>query len=201
MRKTLGTIAAVVTAMSLIGVAWASDDVGVDQGVQGEAAVSSSITTTDDSSPVTTDTNDSTSTSIDGNASTDTSVADTTSGTAGDGNSATSTTLDDEHNDDDDHDDDAPTTSTTLDDDDDAGAGATDLGVHTYAVAGVGQVTIEVLSSGLRLVAVDAPNWAVDIEKAESDKIEIEFHRGEDEAEFEAELHSNGSLSIEIDQD
>ena len=158
MRKTLGTIAAVVTAMSLIGVAWAADDVGVDGSLQGEAAVSSSITTTDDSSPVTTE-DGSTSTSNDDSGSTDTSLADTTSGTA----------------DDDDND---STTSTSLDD-----------------------VTVEVLGNGLRLVEVDAPGWTIEIEKAESDRIEIEFNRGDDEAEFEAELESHGGLSIEIDQD
>ncbi len=201
MRKTLGTIAAVATAMSLIGVAWASDDLGVGARgeVQGDTAVSSSITSADEGTSVTVEDDDSTSTSLDDDETTDTSVAGATSETFDDdGEDTTSTTVDD-----DDHDDDDVSTSTTLDDDDDgAHAGATAaLGLHTYVVSGVGQVTIEVLGNGLSLVAVNAPDWTVAIDRAEDDKIEIEFRRGEAEAEFEAELHSNGGLSIEIDGD
>ena len=198
MRKTLGTIVAVATALSLIGVAWASDDVGAEADLQGETAVSSSITISDDSSSGTGD--DSTSTSINDGGSTDTTLTDATSSTLDDDeDTTTSTTLDDDQEDADDS-----KTSTTLDredDDDDSADQAIDFGVHTYAVAGVGEVTIEVLSDGLRLVSVNAPGWTIEIDKAESDKIEIEFRRGEEEAEFEAELHSNGGLSIEIDQD
>ncbi len=203
MRKTLGAIVAAATAMSLLGVAWATEDGGVGAGgeLQSETAVSSSITTADEGTPVTVGADDSTSTSIGDGDTTDTSVAGLTSDTVDDASqNSTSTTLDD----DDDRDEDS-TTSTTLDDDDEddeASAGVTtDLGMHTYVVSGVGEVTIDIQSSGLTLVGVNAPNWTVDIEKSEGDRIRIEFRRGEGEAEFEAELHSSGALSVEIDGD
>lgn len=198
--------------MSLIGVAWASDDLGVGARgeVQSEIAVSSSITTADEGTSVTVESDDSTSTSLDDSTSTSldddettvTSVAGASSEAFDDsGEDITSTTVDD-----DDHDDGDASTSTTFDDDgnddDSANAGPTAaLGLHTYVVSGVGEVTIEVLSNGLGLVAVNAPDWTVAIDGTEDDKIKIDFRRGEAEAEFEAELHSSGGLSIEIEGD
>lgn len=206
MRKTLGTIVALATAMSLLGVAWASDDVGVGASgqTQSEIEVSSSITTADGGTSVTIGEDDSTSTSFDDDETTTAGVAGVNSDTvAEDDLDSTSTTIDDDNEDE--GGEDGSTTSTTLDDDDDddddevSSGASTDLGVHTYVVPGVGAVTIEVLSSGLKLVSIEAPDWTVDIEKVERDRIRIEFHRGEDEAEFEAELHSSGGLSVEID--
>lgn len=208
LRRTLGSIAAVATVMSLIGVAWASDDVGglTATTVKPDAEIVTSVVADASESSDASGSADSTPTTMGDEAASVTSIAGITSDTIEDDRISTSTTVDeieaDENVDD-------SVTSTTLDEDDlddeDDGeaqaAKSASIGAHTYAVSGVGEVTIEVLDTGLRLVAVNAPAWTVDIEKSEADRIKVEFRRGEDEAEFEAELHSNGGLSIEIDGD
>jgi hypothetical protein len=64
----------------------------------------------------------------------------------------------------------------------------------------VGTVTIDVQNGRLVLTDVSAPGWDVTIDKQESDKIEIEFRQGDDEAEFEVEIH-HGRLRVEIEND
>lgn len=75
-------------------------------------------------------------------------------------------------------------------------------GQSTYAIPGLGTITIAVRSGALVLVDVTAPGWTVDIEKEEPDRIEIEFFKGEAEAEFEAKVN-NGQIEVktEIDSD
>ena len=70
----------------------------------------------------------------------------------------------------------------------------------TYEISGVGTVTIAISSGDLVLVDVNAPGWAIEVDKAESDKIEVEFKKGSAEAEFEAEIE-HGQLDIEIETD
>lgn len=213
MRRTLGSLAAVAAAMSLIGVAWASDDspkaeVSTNAAVaaQSEAEVdddfstglatrsSADIETTsslDAGQPSTTSTtveSDTTSTTL-GDGTTSTTIEnDTTSTTVDDG--TTSTTIGE------------GTTSTTIDDDHDQrddDTGSALVGLETYTVAGVGTVTINFLADAMVLVDVDAPGWEVEIKKAESARIEVEFTNGSTEAEFEARIDSGGGVSIEIE--
>jgi hypothetical protein len=70
----------------------------------------------------------------------------------------------------------------------------------TYEISGVGTVTIAISSGDLVLVDVSAPGWSIEVDKAESDKIEVEFRKGSAEAEFEAEIE-HGQLDIEIETD
>lgn len=70
----------------------------------------------------------------------------------------------------------------------------------TYEISGVGTVTIAISSGDLVLVDVNAPGWSIEVDKAESDKIEVEFTKGKAEAEFEAEI-KHGQLDIEIETD
>lgn len=76
-------------------------------------------------------------------------------------------------------------------------------GVSTHAIPGVGTVTIEVQAGQLILVDVSAPGWAVEREKIESDRIELELTSSLDaEAEFEARLKDGGvEVEVEVDLD
>lgn len=122
-----------------------------------------------------------TSTTIDDDSSTTTSSTPTTVAT-------TSTTV-------------QSTTSTTFDDrggdddrrgDDEIRAGVT-LGLRTYDVAEAGTVTVE----GMTVVSVNVnPGWTFEVDEASSDRIRVEFHSGEQEAEFELEV--GGELRIEL---
>ena len=193
-RRTAATIAGVVAATLLIaGIAWAS---GADDSPTSTTTLSTSTSIGDRS----------TSTGLDGQTST--TVDDDTSSSSAD--SSTSTTVDDD-------------TSSTIDDDDDTGRGghdddeddnddnsgkggdddddavAVDDGPHTYDVAGVGQVTVNVASGQLQLADVKAnAGWTVEVDEAGVDRIKVKFRNGENEAEFEAELE-HGGIKIEVE--
>lgn len=207
LRTTLGTIVAIATAMSLIGVAWASSDPGTGAEVADGDVVSTSLVGADDSSTVASIADFSSSTTLDDRDTTDTSLDLSTSDSVDDENDeSTSTTLDDDErvtsstvDDDDDRDDDQGQDDDDSDDDDESTATPADPGTKTFTIAGVGSVTIDVGAGGLTLVGVSAPDWTAQIDQSEADEIEITFRRGEDEAEFEAELSSDGSLSVDID--
>lgn len=205
MRKVYGTIAALAMALSLVGMAWASQSVETDAAVSVDAATAADVGATQDdasanagaaaggelglstSSEIEADgktaaqlngeAKASTSATVEAEEATPSTTVDTT----------TTTTEDDD------------TTSTTVDDNeiDNEETVSAVVGLETYEVANVGEVTINVLAKSLTLVSVDAPGWEVEIENVTSDRIEIEFHKGDAKAEFEAELQSNGLISIE----
>lgn len=70
----------------------------------------------------------------------------------------------------------------------------------TYQLAGVGSITIEVFQGRLHLSAVTAPGWAIEEQRVEPDRIEVELVSGEAEAEFEARI-KNGRVEVETEID
>jgi hypothetical protein len=195
-KKMLGTFTAMVAALAVVGVAWASTDDSTSTSVTMANSTNSSI----DDSPSTSVTTDiSTPTTVDDDrSSTSTSAGSSTSTSSG---ASTSSSRDD-HGGDDDRSTTSSTfgstTSTSLDDNDDRTVVAE--GRSTHRIPGVGTVTIEVSGSMLTLVDVSAPGWNVETDKLESDRIELEFRAGEAEAEFEARIH-DGRVEVEIDID
>ncbi|MEE8374928.1 MAG: hypothetical protein V3S26_01230 [Acidimicrobiia bacterium] len=112
---------------------------------------------------------------------------------------------------------DEDTTSTSIDDDDDTTTSTSIPGVTTstsidddddeemlddqrldYDIPGVGSITIEIVGGRLELVNISAPGWDIDIERAEADRVKVEFERGSDEVEFEARI-DHGRVKIEIE--
>ena len=61
-------------------------------------------------------------------------------------------------------------------------------------------MTIEVRNGSLHLQDVSAPGWQYEIEKAEADRIEVEFASGDAEAEFEARIH-HGRVEVKSEFD
>lgn len=200
-RNALGVFAAVVAALLVVGVAWASGDDSATQTSLANGTVTSvtapsssssqpqpSTSTTIGSTSSTLGDDGSTSTSLGG--STPTTINNSTSTTLGNG-SSTSTTLGS-----------GGSTSTTIDDDDDDDRGKGSAlvdGTHHFAVGAAGSVSIQVLAGQLVLLDV-SPNagWDFEIEKNRSDEIEIRFEFGDRRSEFEARNH-NGALEIEIE--
>jgi len=175
-RKMLGVFTAVATALLLVGVAWAGTDGAGEQ----QSSTDSTVSTVPEGDTASTAGGDDTTTS--------TSIpGDTTSSTM----------------DDDDDDDDTTTstsipgdtTSSTMDDDDDETF--EDQSV-SYAIPGVGSITVEVVDGRLGLVNVVAPGWDIEIKRAEADRVEVEFDRGSDEVDFEARL-KHGKVKVEIE--
>jgi hypothetical protein len=112
---------------------------------------------------------DRTSTTVDGSSTSTVDRSSTTSirsSTSTTDRSTTSTTVD-------------STTSTTADDNPVPPDGET-----TYEISGVGTVTIAVTNGQLSLIDVSAPGWEVEIEKLESDRIEIDFSNGDSDERF-----------------
>ena len=183
MKKVLGVLTASVTALAVVGVAWAST--GDETSTSVTSATNDSVAGTSGSAPDTsapatgqasTSTSQaSTSTSIGGTTST--SIAGTTSTSVG---GSTSTTT-------------GASTSTSLDDDH-----SVPDSIATHVIPAVGSVTVQVSSGSLILVSVDAPGWAVDHHEIESDRIRLRFTSGEAEGEFEARL-DNGRVEVEIE--
>gem|GEM_PF-3032160 len=91
--------------------------------------------------------------------------------------------------------------------DDDSGGnggnvgGSSDGGNEVYQVGDAGEVELRIEDGGLVLVEV-RPNdgWNFEIDDEDRDEIDIDFRRGDEEWEFEAEL-DDGALDIEIDRD
>jgi len=200
-KKMLGVFTSVIAALAVVGVAWAGTDdaTSTSATTAGETSTSVSI---DDSSSSTDATvasstdatvasstgptvDSSTSTSVDErSSSTSTSIAASTS-TSADSSSTTSTTVD-------------STTSTSTDDND---RSLLPDGVTVHDIPGVGSVTIEASLGQLILVDVTAPGWNVELDKVESDRIELEFTSSADaEAEFEARVN-DGRVEVRIEVD
>ena len=183
MKKVLGVLTASVTALAVVGVAWASS--GDDTPTSVTLATDDSVAGTSGSAPATsapTTSQASTSSSLastsTGQALTSTSIAGTTSTSGGGGSTSTST---------------GASTSTSLDDD-----LTVPDSITTHLIPAVGSVTVQVSSGRLILVSVDAPGWAVDHDKIESDRIRLRFTSGDAEGEFEARLE-NRRVEVEIE--
>ncbi len=211
-KRTAATVGGVVAAMLLVaGIAWAS---GSDDSPTSTTTPSTSTSVDDTGSSTSVDDNSS---STSPNGSTSTTIEDNTSSTVDDDDTTSSTIDDDDHDvnddrgkDDDDQDDDNKGPGGDDDDDqdddskgpggDDDDAVAVADGVHTYQVAGIGSVTINVTGGNLELANVQAnTGWTTVVDEARSDRIMIKFRNGESEAEFEAELE-HGAISIDIEQ-
>jgi hypothetical protein len=212
-RRTAATIGGVVAATMLIaGIAWAS---GADDAPTSTTNPSSQTSLDDNSSSSRAD--GSISTGL--NSQTSTTVEDRTS--SSNANSSTSTTIDDNTSstvdDDDDNGgrggDDVDDDNSGKDgdddiDDDNTGRGGDDDdndavvvadGIHTFDVAGVAQVTVNVMSGQMQLADVQAgAGWTVEVDEARADQIKVKFRNGERQAEFEAELE-HGGLKIEVE--
>lgn len=207
-KKMLGVFTAVVTALAVVGVAYAGTDDGASTSVTAAGDSSTSVSIDDSSSST-----DATSTS-----STDATIASSPQATL---DSTTSTSIDD-HDDDtttsttidsttstsiDDHDDndDDTTTSTTIDSTtstsfDDSDSRVVPDGVSTYQIPGVGTVTVEVVAGRLALVNVSAPGWEIEEQRVEADRVELELVSGEAEAEFRARIN-NGEIEVRVEVD
>jgi hypothetical protein len=176
-RKLLGIFTTVVAALLVVGVAWASDDRGPD-----DSTGSTTATSVGSSSSITSPT--SSSTSVTSPNSSSTSVTSSTGSTSvTSSTNSTGTTIDDDDDDKDDDDKEVVVASG-----------------GTFQVPGVGSVTIDIVDGRLVLVDVSAPGWDVNVDKNGTDKIEVEFRKGDAEAEFEAELET-GRLRIEVEND
>ncbi len=172
-RKMLGVFTAVAAAMLLVGVAWA----GTGEGLSSTEATVATVPDEDTTSTSIDDDDDTTtSTSIPG-VTTSTSIDD-------DDDTTTSTSIP------------GDTTSTSIDDDDDEEM--LDDQRLDYDIPGVGSITIEIVGGRLELVNISAPGWDIDIERAEADRVKVEFERGSDEVEFEARI-DHGRVKIEIE--
>lgn len=211
-KKLLGVFTAIVTALAVVGVAWAGTDAATStsnsaktstgaslagsshadsSGLAAEAALDASTSATVDSSTSATvddDRSSSTSTNVDTSTSTSADATTSTSVDDDDDQSTTST---------------SSTTSTTVDDDDDDDRIVVPDGITTHIIPGVGTVTIEAAAGQLFLVSVSAPGWEVENEKLEADRIELEFTNEVDaEAEFEARIQDGRiEVRIEVDSD
>jgi hypothetical protein len=190
-RKMLGVFTAVAAAMLLVGVAWAGTD-GAGEELSSTEATAATIadegvtvpTTADDE-----DDDDTTSTSIHDDEEDD---DDTTTSTTIPGDTTSTSIHDDEEDDDD------TTTSTSIHHDDDEDGEMLEDQTLVYDIPGVGTLTLEIVGGRLELVSVSAPGWDIEIERAEADRVEVEFERGSDEVEFEARI-DHGKIEIEIE--
>jgi len=201
-RKMLGTFTAVAAALLLVGVAWASGDDARDDSNSGSSAVSASAdvsssgslatestgTSLDDNSTSTSIDDNSSSTSVDDNSSTSISLVDTSStSTSTIIDSTTSTSVDDNGS-----------TSSTVDDNQNLPI-TTDP--KTYDVNGAGTVSLQVVAGQLVLIDVSAASgWNLELDKADSREIKVEFESGDSDAKFEAKL-DHGELRVKIERD
>jgi hypothetical protein len=194
MLKTRIAAGATAIVLGISGVALAnagqSADAQADLGastaaaafdVSGQTQTSASVstpTTANDSSNVT---SASSSTSV-------TTAGSSTTSVTIDDDSRTSTTIDDSR------------TSTTIDDrsgDDSSFERETratvNLGLATHFIGEAGTVTV----NGMTLVAIQAnAGWSYEIDEVSTDRIRVEFEKGEIDAEFE--LRADGELRIKI---
>lgn len=173
MKKLFAVFTTIVTALAVVGVAWASGDddtsTRVTAATQTSADVSADVSTSLQALP---------------DSSTSTSASASTSTSAG---ATTSTSTD-------------SSTSTTADDRD---ARKVPDGVTTHVIPGVGTVTIEVKAGQLILVDVTAPGWNVERQRVEKDRIRLELTTlVEAEARFEARINDDRvEVRIKVDSD
>lgn len=209
-KKMIGVFTAILTALVLVGVAWADTDDGTSASISADSSVgAAAAVTSEDTSPSMSVLGVESSTPIgveastavtvdDGNrrddrATTSTTVVASTS-TSNPGSSTSTTSR--------------STTSTTsrsttsTSDDKDARSPIPD-GITFHTIPGVGAVTIETSAGQLILVAVSAPGWDVERQKVESDRIELGFSNDLDaKAEFRARVKdSRVEVRIRVDSD
>ncbi len=199
-RKMLGTFTAVAAALLLVGVAWASGDDARDDSSSGSSAVSASAdvsssaalatestgTSLDDNTSTSVDDNSS-STSVDDNSSTSISLVDTSTSTSTTIDSTTSTSIDDNGS-----------TSSTIDDNQTV---LITTDPKTYDVNGAGTVSLQLVAGQLVLIDANAASgWSMELDKADSRDIKVEFENGDSDAKFEAKL-DNGELRVKIERD
>ncbi|MEE8405804.1 MAG: hypothetical protein V3S32_01490 [Acidimicrobiia bacterium] len=189
-RKMLGVFTAVAAAMVLVGVAWAGTD-GAAEELSSTEVTAATILDEGVTAPTTADDedNDTTSTSIHDDEDDD----DTTTSTTISGGTTTTSIHDDEDDDDDDS-----STSTSIHHDDNDEVEVFEDQRVVYDIPGVGRVTVEIIDGRLELVNISARGWDIEIERAEADRVEVEFERGSDEVEFEARV-DHGKIEIEIE--
>jgi methyl coenzyme M reductase subunit D len=66
-------------------------------------------------------------------------------------------------------------------------------------VGSAGTVTVQISDGQLILIDVTAaPGWGTEVDRADGERIEVEFESGGNEAEFEARVH-NGELRVRIE--
>lgn len=188
LKKMLGTFTAVVTALAVVGVAWASSD--DDSSTSVTAAGSTSATV--EASAATDATVDTTGATIGGSVSTGATV-ETSSSTGATVGSSTPTTIDDN------------STSTSVDsststsvDDSNLLGGILD-GVSTHEVPGVGTVTIAVTAGRLSLVSTSL-SLQITEQRLEPDRIELRMESGDSKARFEARIEGD-RLEVKVDVD
>ena len=205
LRKSVGVFTAVLAALLLVGVAWASGDAVQDvSGSGSQGTPPSSIVSSSSGSLVTETTGtsldaSSTSSSVADNSTTSISLVDTsststtvdaTSSTSLDDGSTTSTTLPE------------GSTSTTVDDDDrdeTRTPAPVNSGPTTYQVGTAGTVTVQVTGGQLVLIdAIAAKGWSLELDRADSRELKVEFESGGSDAKFEAKI-DNGELRVRVE--
>lgn len=208
-KKLLGVFTAIVTALAVVGVAWAGTDAATSSSNTARTSTQAALdgSSQADSSGITAGAALDASTSATVNSSTSATVDDDddddqSSTTSTSVDTSTSTSVDETTSTSADDDDEQATTSTTIDDEDDDRIVVPDE-ITTHIIPGVGSVTIEASAGQLTLVSVSAPGWDVENEKLEEDRIELEFTNELDaEAEFEARINDGRiEVRIEVDSD
>ena len=188
MRKTRIAAATAAVVLAISSVALANGSVESSTDVRTDVAASSP-TIVDDSRPASTGPSTTTVTAVSTSTPRSTSTSTPASISTSVAQESTTTSLDDRTSTTF-----SETTSTTVDDSghrDDDTRSVVSLELRTYTVGDAGTVTVE----GMHLIAVDAnAGWTVEIDEASSDRIRVEFERGEVDAEFE--LRSDGELRI-----
>ena len=189
-RTSIAIVTSVLAALLVVGVAWAgsgetpdSSLVRVDSSAETEVEMTSS--------------------SVAGNGSTSTTVDDDGDRTStSEADASTSTSIDDD-------DDRGPTTtldrdgltSTSVDDNDDNDDNDSIVlsdQMLEFDVSGAATVTLQVVAGRLLLVDVSvSADWHQEIQRVESDEIELRFEKGDSRAELEVEIEE-GMIEWEI---
>ena len=205
LRKSLGVFTALVAALLLVGVAWASGNTVQDvsssgsEGTPPSSNVSSSSGSLVTASTGTSPDSSSTSSSVAANSTTSISLVDTsststtvdaTTSTSLDDGSTTSTTTPE------------GSTSTTVDDNDreeTRGPAPVNSGPTTYQVGTAGMVTVQITGGQLVLVdAIAATGWTLELDKADGREVKVEFESGGSDAKFEAKI-DNVELRVRVE--
>ena len=188
-RKVIGVFTAVVAALLLVGVAFASSDQARDESSSASATLQAGTRESVASDATRTSLNDNggtTGTSLNDNGGTTNTTIDDHGGD--DRDATTSTSIDGNSS-----------TSTTVDNDSSAEQVTNDP--KTYEVEGVGALTIQVVADKLVVLQVEVVSgWDFEVDEASARRVKVEFRNGSTEAEFEAELE-HGKVKIEVKRD
>lgn len=205
LRKSLGVFTAVLAALLLVGVAWASGNTVQDVSGSGSQVTPPSSNVSSSSGSLVTESTgtspdaSSTSSSVADNSTTSISLVDTsststtvdaTSSTSLDDGSTASTTVP------------AGSTSTTFDDNDREETripAPVNSGPTTYQVGTAGTVTVQVTGGQLVLIdAIAAAGWNFELDRADGREVKVEFESGSSDAKFEAKI-DNGELRVRVE--